>query len=452
MARINENMPEKDVLGILGKPDDIRTQFDPGGISRVGTKEIWCYGTEGHLAFPTLGCVYLDTNGRSQEVFGGKGRPPKTEWFTEQELRNLLRLFNTAPGLEGNSYNPLPVIRIVNALQPLGKEKALAAISEYLRVSDEWSGFCGPRTGIFLVLRVLFDLPDNVDPREAGAFGGPNPPNARDPHLLPRFPIAMVDDIPMMLVSGYLLAGRATPMEDVVDFYRVHGRIRSKQLVPSNAPLAALEHLANSSQWPYADPNLVDGGILSWDAREKEGEDGMLMEQLLRLVDSVYRLPVDLSGNRLPCGEPPEPTWRKLVAAVSGLDIRWDTQQSIFVFPDGTHHPFPGKNIYRREIWDLTGMGYDNAQLVLERINDAWVLFRVNSTQSTGAELKAATLSVFDADEQRAPLFTFTFTNKVGVREGRYKAQIIEVAAGTQLRAKLVIDGNATNSSPNLKP
>src|SRR5689334_17899444 len=78
MSKIEEGTPESKVLAILGKPDDIRTRFDPGGIGRVRTKEIWCYGAKGHLGFPTLGCVYIDESGRSQEAYGGEGRPPKS--------------------------------------------------------------------------------------------------------------------------------------------------------------------------------------------------------------------------------------------------------------------------------------------------------------------------------------------------------------------------------------
>jgi hypothetical protein len=63
MAKIKEGMTEKEILDILGKPDDVRTQFDPGGVHLAQTKEIWCYGANGHLSFPTLGSIYVDENG-----------------------------------------------------------------------------------------------------------------------------------------------------------------------------------------------------------------------------------------------------------------------------------------------------------------------------------------------------------------------------------------------------
>src|SRR5262245_43752408 len=55
MAKVKEGMTEKDVLALLGKPEDVRAQTDPGGISTTRTREIWRYGTAGHLTFPTLG-------------------------------------------------------------------------------------------------------------------------------------------------------------------------------------------------------------------------------------------------------------------------------------------------------------------------------------------------------------------------------------------------------------
>ena len=46
-GELRRGMSEADVRRLLGPPDDIRTQHDPGGISTVGTKEIWRYGTSG---------------------------------------------------------------------------------------------------------------------------------------------------------------------------------------------------------------------------------------------------------------------------------------------------------------------------------------------------------------------------------------------------------------------
>jgi len=136
MSDVMKGMPQKEVRRLLGKPDDVRTQNDPGGITTFRTKEIWCYGTNGHLTFPTLGCVYIDTESKAQYVFGGGADTPDPALLSEEKLAGLLRLIDRAPQLAGYQYDPLPIIHIVNALQPLGKDKALAVIDEYLRVAS----------------------------------------------------------------------------------------------------------------------------------------------------------------------------------------------------------------------------------------------------------------------------------------------------------------------------
>ena len=94
MATVEVGMAKEQVLTILGKPDDIQTQDDPKGIYTVGTDEIWRYGADGHLTFPTLGCVYIDESGHVQYIFGGKGQPPSPWMFDEGTLRDLLQIID----------------------------------------------------------------------------------------------------------------------------------------------------------------------------------------------------------------------------------------------------------------------------------------------------------------------------------------------------------------------
>ena len=89
LNQVEEGMSAKQVLALLGPPDDVRTRNDPGGISTIGTKEIWRYGTSGHLTTATLGQVYLDQDSRAQYMHG-KGKPPPEGLFEEEELRRIL--------------------------------------------------------------------------------------------------------------------------------------------------------------------------------------------------------------------------------------------------------------------------------------------------------------------------------------------------------------------------
>ena len=450
MGKIHEGMLEEEVLKILGKPDDVRTQTDPGGISRVHTKEIWCYGTKSHLSFPTLGCVYIDEDGQSQESFGGQGQPP--DMFKEEELRDFLRLLNTAPGMQGYYYDPLPEIQIVNRLQPLGKAKALAAIAEYIRVSDSWSGARDPRCGMVLVLAVLFDLPEGVYSYQAGRFGAPSPPPPKDPNCIPRFPIAIVNDIPLMLVNGYVIAGGATPMENVVDFYRVHGYIRPAPLVPSNDPLAAITHLTNSPQWIYANTNLQQTGYWLEPTGDAEREQSMLQDQLLRLIDPVCRLPLGVHGDQTLWGQPPQPTWENVVSNVSALHIKWDRKQNTYVLGDGSRLATVQKKYYARHIWGLADLGYHDAELIVERQNDSSVNIMVTHTEQKGAALRPATLFVFENGATNSPIHTFSFTNTLGHGSTTFESVTVALKADSEVRAKLLITGLETNLSPIFKP
>jgi hypothetical protein len=454
MANIKAGISTNDVMEILGKPDDVRTQFDPDGIHRVNTQEIWCYGAQSHLSFPTLGCVYVDINGQAQESYGGRGEPPRPNLFAEDELRDLLRLLDTAPGMEGWNYNPLPEIQIVNRLQPLGKEKALAVIAEYVRVSDEWSGFGGSRSGMFLVLAVLFDLPAGVYSAQAGSFGAPSPGPPKDPDRIPRFPIAIVDDIPFMLVNGYMLAGRATPMENVVNFYQAKGSIRTRPLLPGSDPLASIAHLTNSEQWIYGDTNLqrTEHSLSFGPIEDSEREQAMLMEQLLRLIDSVYRLPTDAMGSRLPWGEERDPAWKRIVSEVSTLKIKWDPQQNIFVFQEGTHLAPPERQNYQRQIWKLAGLGYDRAELVLERKDPNWLHVIVNWTDTKEAKLIPAVLYLFNGNEADKPIFTSRLVNRKGNGGSSSESSIIALKPGSEVFARLVTWDHHTNSSPIFEP
>jgi hypothetical protein len=156
MSRVSPEMTRDEVEAILGKPDDVKTKYDPGGAE---TGETWRYGTNGHLTTATLGSVYIDENGKVKWVHGAAGDPPPAWMFPEEELRTLLRILDETPSYSnGWGYNPRSVIRAVNALQPLGKEKALAAVAEYLRIAP--GEFGAPAAiGMFLVLRTLFDIP-----------------------------------------------------------------------------------------------------------------------------------------------------------------------------------------------------------------------------------------------------------------------------------------------------
>jgi hypothetical protein len=139
---------------------------------------------------------------------------------------NLDNLLQRASSSEFATYDPGPVIEAVNALVPLGKERALAALDGFVARQDLAKD---PHQGLFLVLRVAFE----ADPHPPMLLGGSRPPPPPSPSALPRFPIAIVDDVPLMLVSGYTLRGLAEPVTAHLAYYREHGTLRTAPLAPA---------------------------------------------------------------------------------------------------------------------------------------------------------------------------------------------------------------------------
>lgn len=129
--------------------------------------------------------------------------------------------------MELADYHPGYVIQAVNSLQPQGKEMALGQIDSYL----ENRGKGKVAYGLFWVLRVLFEAP-----AERGfppvRIGQPNIPPPVETWRLPRFPIVMIRDVPLLVVRGYLLGGLPEPVEEHVAYFRAYGTLREDLLAP----------------------------------------------------------------------------------------------------------------------------------------------------------------------------------------------------------------------------
>lgn len=345
MTLIKKDMPASEVERVLGKPDDVLTDADPEGIHSTGTREIWCYGSAGHLGFPTLGQVYIDNRGNAQYAFGPGEPLSTTAFFKEDELRRLLCIIDAAPGCSAMEFDPLRLIKVVNTLQPLGKEKALAAIEEYERVNTGF--FSSHWGGLFLVLRVLFDVPEDPGYMPRVGLGAPWPAEPKNLKLMPRFPIAIIDDIPLLLINGYNLEGRPEPIETHIEYFKARGRLRSALLAPTNNPLDVLSTLERSPEW------LELVGLAGTDYARAQ-----IRNQALKLVDSVYRLESDVYGSRIGPDKGADARWRQMCESFSHLGAHWDPHRMRYEFKDGTALA-PENHIHLRSVWKLTGFGED---------------------------------------------------------------------------------------------
>jgi len=389
MSRVSPEMSRDEVEAILGKPDDVKTKYDPGGAE---TGETWRYGTNGHLTTATLGSVYIDENGKVKWMHGAAGDPPPAWMFPEEELRTILRILDETPSYSnGWGYNPRSVIRAVNALQPLGKEKALAAVAEYLRIATDWFESSGAH-GMFLVLRTLFEIPNPPGHMPVMRVGQPSPPGPEDPTKIPRFPIYIQDDIPFLMVSGYSLFGQPEDPRKHLNYFREHGVIRSLPLVPPPDPAPSIRRAFDA---------LSNNGI----GPDKSPEYDMLFNQILWLLDSVYEVEGDSFRDKMFWATSSDR--EKAVAAVSRLKLRWDVKKQDYTFADGTTPRIDRPGPYRRNIWQPDIPEF-NLTLTIERISRKAIQVNVRWTGGK-RELRnrPGIINIYNGSERSLPIAQF---------------------------------------------
>lgn len=440
ISELKKGMPQVQVVRLLGRPDDVRTELDPGGISTVDTKEIWRYGTSGHLTTATLGQVYIDKNESVQYVFG-RGTPPPVGMFKERDLRILLETLGQVPSYNAAwNYNPRKVIRAVNLLQPLGKEKALAAIEEFLRVASDWHG--DGREGVFLVLRALFEVPIDPGYMPVMRVGAPISSEPKDRTLLPRFPIVIEGDIPFLFVEGFDLGGYPEQPESHVACFRKSGEIRARPLAPSDNPFQELDRFAKSPRWIYSEP---DG--LHDDQRGRQ----LLGQQVLRLIDTTYRVEPGLTGMLLPFGENNAARRNRIIQKVSSLEIHWDASVQKYVFSDGTSLPERELKHYRREIWSPMVAGRD-VELIMERDGPRHVSVWVVENYGTGGAAQALVLRLFEVNAKDKTLVRFVVKKVSAGRTGtRSTGKRFELDEGGEVQVESIVDQKRL-LSPTFKP
>jgi hypothetical protein len=438
MSEVRPGTAEAEIRRLLGDPDDVRTEEDPGGIDATGVREIWRYGAATHLGCATLGLVYVGDDGSARYVFGGSDVLPAVTTFDETELRRLLCLLDAVPSYnDGASFNPLPLIRAVNALQPLGKELALTAVAEYLRIASPFEG--RGYEGAFLVLRTLFDVPAEAGGPPPMLVGGPSPAEPEDATLVPRYPLLLAGDIPFLLVRGYMLGGEAQPPEQHLAIYREQGTIRTAPLRPADDPLAALEEaLQPLAAWSTAacgEPCVPGPSFLA--------------NQALLLLDDVLRKEPDVYGERFASSGAVEPRWRALREELGPLGIRWNADTECYSFADGSRLPAEPATNYRRITWSVPREDI-TAQVVLERRDRRFVHveIRIETPQPPLPPSLHVTLRRA-GDDSSPPLVDTELQGEVSTT---MQGSTIELPAGTRVRIEARVGEGDVLRSPEYEP
>jgi hypothetical protein len=114
------------------------------------------------------------------------------------DRQSLTEVISQAPPVLGSQFRCAALVRVVNRLRGLGKDRAIDALDQYAKKSP------GDRR-VHLICRCLFVNPRGwVPPR----LGTPDPPVAEDAvKRYPAFPIAFSSRVPFLLVNDYRLRG-----------------------------------------------------------------------------------------------------------------------------------------------------------------------------------------------------------------------------------------------------
>lgn len=233
-------------------------------------------------------------------------------------LSGAVQAINGAPSSLGWDYDPAAMVRAVNALQVMGKEPAINALRDYLKLARVY----GPRfekrmaasidTSDQSCLELLIPLAfERIDPMEKLPERDLEHVGYRLKHeRWPNFDVRLEDDIPFHVVwYGGSIGPRYTTAW-LVDWAEDHGRLRHELLKPATDPLDAADRICDK---------VAKRSGMNDDLRRH------IRLQALRMVRHLLAKDV-AESNVIDPGQ-----WTKLKLLVGQLHVRWDAERQEYV-------------------------------------------------------------------------------------------------------------------------
>src|SRR5262249_45767503 len=159
---------------------------------------------------------------------------------------------NRASGWPFSNPNGVELIRAVNALQPLGKERALAVLEKYVELTQGggYFSYFSDREIVFWIIRLLFEpirLDDRIPSPAIRVFLS----DRQFPEAMkwPLNPMAVFGDVPFMVGHRIGSSGHPEEPSSHIRWARLHGVIRDDPLVPTANPLGAAEAILGSRRF-----------------------------------------------------------------------------------------------------------------------------------------------------------------------------------------------------------
>lgn len=374
MHKVERGWTKTQVRALLGPPDDIWGASDPVAYVILPFREIWCYGTRGHLTLPVLGTISFK-EGVVESTPSDDAEPPAMSVISDWELEaNLRAIYRPADDTDAFGNDPLRLIRAANKLRPLGKEKALAVMTDYERLEPG----SGDSPWLFWLTRVLFtsNAPSGVFGIPVILYGAPHP---QDIANWPTYPVFLVDDIPISIARR---SGSGAP-ESFRQYASIESRnwlLRPAALWPPADPFSSYRELIQAPNWPLRDDNV------------NRAFQTIALRDVLNLVRTGFR-----------AKELDDPGWivkssdfERLHEAFLESGCHWSDGRQMYVRRDGSAIETKPKR-YARQEFEFKGIPRLRLRTSLARTSHDSVSVYAECDEAKGAKLAVAVLSVVDA-------------------------------------------------------
>jgi hypothetical protein len=176
----------------------------------------------------------------------------------EARIKNAVQLISVSPGWwVTDDYDPIAVVRAVNALYGLGRHDAIKALRQFAKENPTDGGPDARLEALRVIIPLLFGRADPEDKfPSARAYDDPGVYRL-DQREWPFFTglIFVEGDIPFHLVPAGGFSGSMGDFSYAIDWAEKSGRFRSSPLMPTDSLFAAADQLVLEIRRLKNDPN-----------------------------------------------------------------------------------------------------------------------------------------------------------------------------------------------------
>lgn len=228
----------------------------------------------------------------------------------------------------GGVRNPIPLVRAVNALLPLGKNDAMSLLRTYCDFFEAKGDYppSGASARAMHVARLLFVNKDGTGITRAPAIGSFLVEIPQDSREWPLFPLAVSGDIPFEVAMGVMLMGVAESARGYLDYLDDCCDLRPSPLRPADNPCLAADELLASEAWKEIRFQGEEEGR-KW-SQSEHWLAAIVRRQALCAVAHIYEPMEDIQASLSYHGHY---AWADHLKRVAELKPRWDVEQQKYV-------------------------------------------------------------------------------------------------------------------------